>query len=291
MDSKENILSLYKERKGSASQKELADLEHRLWVIHSLSVAGPKGMKRDWLFDQLGGTKYDYEIRATLLAAGKSVDKLWDRINEGMPGGTAARLLRKAKKVSATEKIPLENAVSKVIDEYDSLSKSVSVDGRVLKRAAQYENQISNNELPNDIRQVKKYISIVVNNYISKQNLDSFGLNDAGKELVTWIDEGLEIFNKKINRLRSDDKDSKLLKIGKTRFNQAIEIIGLKPADCFFGKPVNLKLVKKLYFSRARLLHPDITGGSKEKDAEYMAVTEAFNVLQQYADQIGDSSK
>lgn len=292
MDNKHAVISLYNERKGSASQKELADLEHRLWVLHNLSVAGPRGTKRDWLFAQLGGTRYDYEIRATLLAAGKNVDKLWDKINDGMPGGTAVRLFRKAKKISASEKIPLDKAVDKVVDEYNSLSEtSVSVDGRVLKKAAPYAKQAVTNELPEDIRQVKKYIAAIISNYISKQNLDSFSLNEAGKELTVWIDEGLELFNKKINKLRSEDKDSKLLKIGKTRFIQAIEIIGLKPSDYLFGKPINLKAAKKSYFARVKLLHPDRTGGSKEKEVEYMAVTEAFHVLEQYAEQIGDSSK
>lgn len=289
---KQTIISLYYERKNSAPQKELAALEHRLWTLHSLSFAGPKGTKRDWLFEQLGGTKYDYEIRATLFAAGKNAEKLWLKINDGMPGGTAVRLFRKAKKVSASEKIPLDKAVDKVIDDYDSLSEmSVSIDGRVLKKAAPYARQAASNDLPEDIKQVKKYIAAIINNYISKQNLDPFMLNNAGNELISWVDEGLNIFNKKINKLRSDEKDSKLLKIGKTRFVQAVEILGLKPSEYLFGKSINMKAAKRSYFSRVRLLHPDITGGSKEKDTEYMAVIEAYNVLEQYANQIGDSSK
>lgn len=284
---------LYLDKKGTATQKELAELEHQVWVLHNLSNAGSRpGSKKEWLFSEFGGTRYDYESRAVLLAAGNNVNKLWEKVNTGMPIGTAVRLFRSAKKTASTDKVSLDKAVDKVIQDYDSLGHSaVSADGKaVLKKRAPYAKIAKTNAIDySDIKQVRQHMHAVIESYVQSlpEGLDPFLLKETVAEFTLWVDEGIDTFKYKLNKLKREDRESALLTIGKTKFNQAVEVIGLKPSDFQFGKPINIKAAKKVYLGRARLLHPDVTGGSENKDKEYIAVTDAFKILEQYAEKFG----
>lgn len=291
MENFNELAKEYRQKKALLSQKELAEYEHQLWSLYVLNIPkGSRPQRRDWLKEEFGGTNYDYEIRATLLAAGVNADVLWGRIRQGMPLRTALRLFREAKKLSVSSNVTLFDALNKQLQDYDSLSAvSVTLDGRVIKRKEIGAKPSSKPvEFPSNIKLLKQNVRALIDKYLeSFADLDSFRLKEIRKEAIEWIEDGLDTFNRKLYKLKSDDKEEQLIKIGKTRFTQAVEILGLSPSQYIFGKPIPLKNAKRSFFKRIGPLHPDKNEGSREKEQEYQAVIDAYRLLEQYAEQFG----
>lgn len=90
----DDLVLSYKEKHDKLTQRELAALEAE---IRRFSPLPDRGSARDkWMVNLLGGTTYAYRNRWTLIRL-EGVEALWERIENGLPFGTAIRLLRQAK--------------------------------------------------------------------------------------------------------------------------------------------------------------------------------------------------
>ena len=294
----DEVISEYSAKIGTLSEREAAKMESRIWALYSMTV--PKtGMRREWFKKKFGGAGDVYEVRAAMDACGDSVDYLWSQLEDGMTLYTAKRILTETRAKAALENLKLSDAIKIVVDEYNSLGQvAILPNGKKVMRYAIGKSPKRVKKIIEGSKDNRQGLSLVVNAVITDQiskicaeeNVDIYAAKQAKEELEEWIDEGLKTFKNRIAKMKGDAKETALYsKIGKTRFTESLEVLGLKSAEFIFGKPIKpkFKTVKKAYFTRVRPLHPDKNAGSTEKIKEYHEVNKAFKLIQEYAEQVG----
>lgn len=294
MEQLNNIIEDYKKYlSNNATQRELADCEYRMRNVLVIEKPEWKGERANlWFANNFGGSQYSYTLKQRLFYAGKDASSLWDRVENGMTLRTAVKILEIARKTALEKGQNLCDTIAEGLSEYDNRDgNTIITNGKVIKRAAPYSNKkINVDEIPNDVRNLKHSIRSLLGSYADQalSDIDPFQAKKAKEELFDWVSDGIDTFLRRTYRLKSNQKEETLYtKIGRSRFSDALEIMGLQPSEFNFGKPLNLRKVKKAYRERIRSLHPDANNGSHEKQKEFEAVNEALKILETYSDQVG----
>ncbi len=297
----ERLKEEYREARNNPllTQRQLAALEHRVWTLFCIAIPGNKGDRRDWLHNTFGGQIYEYEARGVLWNGLPGSEPFWERIEKGMTIGTAMRLYRASKKEAAIKNVTVPEAANKILAEYDEKGHlTVTADGKQIRKVAPYkkhyeEKLISSVDMtPTDTKEFKKFLDVILGKYASAQapSGDPFLVKDATEELIHWVHDGVDAFNRRISKIKSDEKEEQAAKIGRSRFFDAIDILALKRTDFTFGRPIPLRIAKRAHIQRARQLHPDANKGSDATVREYHAVNEAYKLLEEHANQFGDTT-
>lgn len=298
------LIAQYREQRGSMGEKQKAEAERRLWEAHCVSSgAGNHGYRRDWFAKVLDGSAGAYEHRQMMLNAGPWVDPLWDMLDKGAAHYVVVRLFRQAREVAAKEQIAHERAVRRVIDEYNAAGVVAhSQDGKVFRRMTPTEKARSipppsDHEPDSDFGSLgtqnarsKKFLiqlSVLTDSYLKScvegpDDDTQLALRMASEEFVSFVREAAEDFKRRVNAVRSMvRKESRRQKVSREQFRQACEVLNLPYA---YGQKIDLRFCKKTMLKRAAPLHPDRNNGSHSARAEYQAVVESYQVLEQYAE-------
>ena len=286
----DQLIEQYKQTKTTLTEKQKSELEREIWFQYSLGKG--RGFtkdigQREWFRNKFGGTAKEYQDRASLINAGSWVEPLWQKLDSGLAISTAINLMRKARNFAAASGFSYENGLKKALEEYESLRLIChNSSGKEFRKSAPFSKSKSKTGPVDNsgefFRQVKILTEELLN--VKLMGVDSYLAEQTKTEFLDWIKEGYENLKKSIYKQRNDMKKENMAKIGRTRFAQACEVLGIQSA---FGKPINLHKVKKAKFFRVKPLHPDKNSGSHAHQEEYQAVIEAYNLLEEYARQIG----
>jgi len=140
MSSQSNLDNLVHEYKGNTlNEFEKAEYEERIYLQATLDKVRQAGEDR-FVFLQrlLGANKYETINRQALFSRGDRVKPLWDRVLlQYMPVTSAVSLSRQAQTISYNEHITYEEALARVLTEYDSKpGLSALRSGKIVKRSA-----------------------------------------------------------------------------------------------------------------------------------------------------------
>ncbi len=286
------LVEQYKRELPTSTHRRRAQLETQIWAVAPATVRKRANAKREYLYGLLGGPKPDYDIRYTMLHAGKIAEPLWARL-EGphMPLWTAIGLLRQAKKVSVASKMTVEDSLATVLADYDSHPVVHLKDGKSMRRRA-------GSRLPHHKQvtvgkpKVKDESSFwakqreICAPWAAKQ-LE--GANPIFAEKLYREFEGdlrvlFQTWQGKVNRLRQENKADAAAIHEVTRFQiiKSCRKLGMDPPK--IGKPVDMAKAKKQKNMLARQYHPDPNDGGGNP-GELQAVMESYFALQRYNEQ------
>lgn len=295
METFEEIVKEYEAGQDQFTQKQKAELERRIWSLRP----DKGGMARQWFSKRFGGPENYYEKRLRLAGAPqKLTEPLWNLIDkEGWSLALAVETLNTAEKRALTNGTIAVDELTKCIDEYNKNTTVKVVDGKVIRRRkvgpkTKSRKARSAPSVPSEVQEFKNKLRTFIFDYTDKalEETDSYEMKLIKRELFDWIEDGIDTFQRKLYRLKTNSKEERLYsRIGKTRFTQAIDVLGLKPTEFVFGKSIDLKKAKKAFLERARTLHPDSNQGSHAKQEEFQAVNDAYNLLKEYNDQLNGS--
>jgi hypothetical protein len=290
----DQLMQQYSQTKLTLSEKQKAELEREIWFQYSTAKGrgfSKETPRRSWFQSHFGGTKKEYQDRSVLMNAGPWVEPIWQRIESGLPVSTALNLIKISKNKAASSGSSNEDALKKALEEYDSIKYTCrNAAGKEFKRNAPYKENCDKPGSIGDSSEFFRQIRTLTEEFLNVRlvGIDPYLAEQAKTEFVEWIKQGYEDLRKRIMRHRRDAKQEVMAKIGRTRFVQSCEVLGIRAT---FGKPIDLNKAKKAKFNRVKNLHPDKNDGSHALQEEYQAVIKAYNLLEDYARQTGMTEK
>jgi hypothetical protein len=138
----------------------------------------------------------------------------------------------------------------------------------------------------------------------AEHGIDEYLAGQCKRRFLEWLNSGISDLFYDLKKLKREAHADKLDQIGRTRFTEACEVLGVTlafhqilKARVAFGKPIGPAEAKKLrtlvrtrHHERSYDLHPDRFAGNREQSererAEYDAVQEARAVLENYIQQM-----
>ena len=276
--------------RGSITQREAAEAEQTIWAQLVAFNGDVKKMprRRYWFKSVFDGSIAKYEQRSTILNYDSSIaDIVWKKVDKDkMPLGTAVRIYREARIAKDTGvSSSLIDAFNEGVTFHESGGKRTKL-GKlhaatkkvVAKGAIATPDIVGRKEFAKHIKAVTR--SFVDNNI---KDADEYLVEKIVDSFTDWVDTGLKDFLNSFDKLSRDVKKEKLTKIGSSNFNWACEVIGIRSK---FGKPIDVKLVRRRHHDRIKRLHPDQNDGSEKHLAEYQSVNDAKDILLDYASQL-----
>lgn len=291
----------YKHKKDGLSEQQKAELENEIWFVYGTICGKRREERRIWFTSQFGGTQAEYDDRANLVNSGKEVEQLWRRLDKGMLRRTAVMLLREGKQrfhsenfnKNKTGEITLTEAIKGVLEEYDKIEADKieaaknAVPKKKAKKAKPDSGKSTSEDPANKSKKFFQSVRTLTDEFLKERlkEVDPYFAKEISEEYVDWIREGYDDLRKKVSKHRADAKKERVGKIGRTRFQNACEILAIRGT---FGKPVDLMAAKRCKMQRVKQLHPDKNEGNRETEREFQSVVEAYDLIQEYMEQLGE---
>lgn len=298
---KVKLRSRYKDGDGNkpSVQRELAIIERRAWVLEKLEYQerGDRVPLREKWFESIGANaQITAMVRSNLLAAGEWVSPLWDMVHESkIPLRPAYKLSLKAKKISQSKSIELSDALNEVIADYyceDTYEAKGPKGIPVRRRRPQIKEVpievVDPKEWDPDVDDSKKFRALL--HTLTKTFVDnrlSVLEDSVRKDLIRDFEFEIRVIYedllKKINTHRRDlGMSLDIITFGTAR--QACEVLGVVVPKK--GWRVDAIAARRAHRKLAAQYHPDRNGGSDRLVAQYQAVNEAWEVIQNYNEQL-----
>lgn len=286
------VAEQYRQDRNSLTEKDKAVRERALWAM-----AGPEIRKvefrRDFLKRLLNEPTSGTQYRQTILAIGEAGEPLWRRIHEKqLLLGTGADLASKAKKMERTQNVELSIAVLEALKEYDSLPFTRLVDGVPVripgpKGRSTPEEQPTFQHLDTG-RQFWLDFRATVTTYFEKKCewMDSSTREILKREFETDLKVLIEQFQSKIHNAQKREKGQRevaLVALTRSKILDACTTLHMDPPAV--GGQVDMDKARKQKKLLARAYHPDSNGGDSTTQEKYIAVMQAFQVLETYSKQ------
>lgn len=276
----------------AASSLELARLEHQIWELmkakHGKKVTKQVGERRDWMQKQFGGNTTTYDHRANIYNAGKWAHVLFEKIDSKELPLAHASLIAAHVKAGVKMYIGIKPKVfmEQILTEYRGTPNSITT---IKWKPGSRKNQVNAESIPPasvvaHSRQLKIEVNRLAEAYMARtmesveKDLDPYLRDKILENFKLSIDQTVDEFRREIETYKRDIK-RRAQPVGKRRFDLACEVLSFNGT---YGKPIDIKEVARKMRIRARDLHPDVNP-SPEAKKEYLAVTDAFSVLQEYA--------
>lgn len=298
------LLAQYRTNSRSMSEKAKAIAENNIWDVWQNTASMPKyERRRDWVAATFGTAGREFGIRSQLLQAGSWVDPLWALIDGGLSRNSVLKMFRASKERALREKIPLAEAVQKVIDEYSQMGHEArSAQGRVFRRMSPLEKQRSQpppaiEDVPVEMdmdssqnRRSKQFLmrlTALTDEYLRTSvpglsGIDEMSMKLAREEFVSFVREAGEDLRRRVYAMRAQSKKDlvRASRVSRDELRQAAEVLGL---SVVWGRDLELRKAKKIMIQRCAHLHPDKTGSMTEQQKdEYTAVVQAYKTCERY---------
>lgn len=254
------------------SQRELAELECE--ILAKAPVEIERSRYNDmfaWQAKLLDETVYSLRTRRDLLIAGKAAHPLWVHVDNGMPLGTAARILREARQKRSV--IGYERAVD------EELSKRGY---KVERVTSSPETEPDAPEFIGSSKALFNMLRTTLNQHLTRE-LSSMPPQEREllvNEFERDVSALISLHKIKWRRMADTQREQKM--ITRAQFHGALLTLHMDPPKHSTPLAQLLKQANKQRRSLARMYHPDMHGGSEETLPQYKAVIEAFLIIQQY---------
>jgi hypothetical protein len=272
------LIATYKLKAAGMSQRELALLEAEIRKHSPPTEVDNRGTAIDrWMVVQLGGTSYAYRHRWSLIRM-EGVEALWERIDNGLPLGTAIRIVREAKqRAGARFKTPsvMRKAIAEELAIHDRLDPGAArPDARVASPAAR-------GTWTND-REFWAFLRRQIVDF-ADQNLMDVGEMDRSR-LVENIERDLDSLVKHHqHRWYEARRDgAKHVKINKRRLSDACHALHMDMPRRGTDLSAFLRKANHQKRTLARAYHPDSNRGDDSLRPSYEAVIQAYATIEQW---------
>lgn len=285
----------------------LAEMEYDLWNKVK-AEAGPGVSKvqerRDWFHKNFGGAISSYEHRASVYRAGAWAHHLFQHVDEGkMSLSQAAEAVRVTKKEAAVYDIDpattlgpiLKKMRTKLTFDDDPASAKVEElleDVRISRGKEEPKTDITfSKHNTSGSKEFKRQMHLLGEKFVEAQfanfYVDEYHKARLIKDFKVSLDQLIDEFRHTVTRTKNKTKNEGIEEIGENLFQWACDVFAIVVE---FGKPVDMKRIQKLRIRRMRDLHPD-RNPSKEAEAEYRAVNDAYNILNKYSQRNNSNTK
>lgn len=294
----ETSIREYREKSPGLTQRERAAFERDIWALRRSIIGGTKpGAMRSFFNDTFGGGPGGYECRSCLINGGELSEPIWAAIEQKLFGvHTGSSILADARK--ATQDPEERKRIVRELIEIKSKSnhlapanaKTSKAKSRLVAKKPEPAATPSPAPAPASPDLLKQAISDYTKRLesLTAELLFRLGSSLDAHESADIYQDFMETLKLQLNELRQNIQRgcrrtlAQEDRVGRVRFMQACEVLGIPGA---WGKPIDLKLAKQRKWERARQLHPDRNGGSREHEVELQGVMDAYDILEQYSQQ------
>jgi hypothetical protein len=268
----------------------LLELEIKTELISNLKLKQPGILV--WFKDNLGVSSGLLEYRVSLtdaIGATGWADPVFERIDNGMSYTEATGLVRRASKRAKYEgNLTLAQSLKLEMDELKA--KRLTISGTSTKKST--SPKVVAAEKGSAAKKLLANIESLVQEYLDEtsESVDPYLIAKCKADFIDTIKIAYADLRSALIYARSDSKDTVLEKVGKKRFEQACQVLGMTKAK--FGKPISLTEIKRRKNRRAIELHPDRNQNlpesqQKKLEHEFSVVIDAYKVLEMYAQTFG----
>lgn len=305
MTDTEDLVRQYKELSPAMSEKEKAELEHKIWDSRPPDAAlGSRHKREVYLCSLLGGSLNDIALRAQLYNGGSVIDPIWARIEKDYTVSTGAQIMRSARKI-ATENSEesLRAAIAKVMREYDSrpLKRYLS-DGKIarsnsptrlpsmeeMRKQAIKPSVRRKPENPDNARAFYDELRKFIAGYVAPKLVGAPPI--VGEQLYKDFERDLKVlleaFQHKAYRVIKQERTGGLTEVHRRQVIESCRTLSIEPPKP--GYPVDLERARKMQRKLAGLYHPDQHKGDESMRGLYQSVMEAFGALEQYNESLNN---
>lgn len=292
------LIEQYRELGPAMTEKEKAAFEHQLWNARPEK----ESRKREaYLHDVTGGSTREFILRGQLHNAGVVADPLWERAEKDYTLVTCVDLLRTARRTSTSStQEALRTALAAAMNEYDSRPHLRHLVGGKIARTRSPTRLPTTPDVPalpaaseatrQDTRKSSEGIDTArvfwdelrrhVIGYITPKLVGAPELirEKLYGELETDLKVLLDGFQQKLQRAVKYGNGT--VEIYRKQVLEACRALTLEPPK--LGQPVDLKEARRKQRRLAALYHPDTHKGDDSMRALYVGVMQAFDVLEQY---------
>jgi len=292
------VAAQYRQEFDSLTEKERAVRERAIWAMAKDSHRG----EDRWiaLGKITGQDPYSLRNRSDILTAGDCAEPLWVRIhNKEMLPKVGRQLVITARKDSLATKKTMELAILDALKAYDALPHVRVQDGipfRVNGPRAKGEPEkvkfLQFNQ--NQDREFWITFRATLSGYFEKkcEGLDPSTVELLKRGFETDLKVATEQFLANVRRAQAREKthaEVALIAITRNKILEACTTLHMDPPSV--GKPVDLEKARRQKKSLARVYHPDANGGDESLRSKYIAVIDAFQILEAYSEQINDTTQ
>ena len=270
------LQELVEEHAKCVTQKEHAVLEFEILLLAPKEIPrGDYGKVFNWQAELLNETHYSLRNRRDLHLAGEAAEPLWVRIENGMPLGTAVKILKEAKQ--NRDLIGYDKAVDEALAKRGyRVERAVKLVEKEEAPAAPAPESITTS------RALFNSLTDTLTHYLQKQ-LSSVPEQDRElliEEFERDISSVIQLHGAKWRRMALKQREQQM--VTRAEFHQALLTLHMDPPKHGTKLPQLLTQANKQKRTLARMYHPDLHGGRDETRPQYEAVIEAFLVVQQY---------
>jgi hypothetical protein len=281
-------------------QKELAFEERRAWTLQKLYLQerGDNLPRKEKWFESLGvNAQITAMVRSNLLSAGEWVDSLWLKVHDGkMPIRVAYKLALRAKKLAKDNGLEQDVALTNVLesyyaDTYEARSPKGGTTRRKMPRPREDQplDYIDPDTWDPDVENSRKFRSLLntlTTAFVDHrlEELDESVKRDLVRDFEFEVRVTYEDLLRKISGFRKELGMTGMDTITFSTAKQACEVLGVEPPKK--SEQVDAITARRAHRKLASQFHPDRNGGSEKLVAQYQAVNEAWEVIQQYNEQL-----
>ena len=311
----EDLVREYKER--TLNEREKAEYEEVIFQQATLEKVRTSGESRfDFFARYLGIPKYEAANRQALFSRGAQANPLWDHIlNASMPVTTAVTLSRKASTISYNDRSTYEDALQKVLAEYDAKpSVSALRNGKIVKKSNPKretkgrplkavrvkalaapppppplpEENLTAKSPRDTWRVIRQITETMLNDRMT--GCDPVFIETMLRDFRLDLEALIESYQSRISRIGATHKGENLLPTGinhKEELNDACRELSLDEIEQI-GDVIDIMQARKNARSFMAKFHPDKNPG-KEKlfETKFRAVSKALETLETYNSQHG----
>jgi hypothetical protein len=267
------------------SQRELASLEDE---IRRLAPIADRGRGLDnWMAQELGGSGYIYRQR-WMLHRVDGVEELWERIENGLPIGTAVRMLRGARASLGTRaRVPsvLRRAIADELAKHDKVATASTVVGKARAREAEAP---AGRTWSND-REFWTFLRRNVLDYADKNLMDVPEMDRD--QLCTDLERDLEALVKHHQQrwYSARRTGEKHVKVSKRKLSDALHALHMDLPRRGDDLKAFLRKAHNQMRQLARVYHPDSNRGDESLRPHYDAVITAYGTVQRWVGEQKDT--
>ena len=298
MSTREELIARYKT---ASTEKEKAEIEQLLWSGTTQDERRDI-VRRLWLSKLLNIDQGTTQCRSSILALGTPGEVIWIRIdNKMMTLSTGSRLACAARELALTCKMPINEALTEVVADYDRLPLVAWVDGVQVRRknpgspvSKPASLQAAVPEVPAPAPQPRdaekpfwESLRLQVVPFVASklQGADPVTAEMLSLEFERDLKILLQDFQLRIYRAARTTKDHAkvaLKTISRTKVRAACEALDMVPPET--GRPADLKVALSQKWKLARAYHPDANGGLQTESTreKFKAALDAYECLVEY---------
>jgi hypothetical protein len=305
------LVAEYKATEATITDRQKADLEEAVYQAATLERVRKSGEDRnDFLSKTIGIHKYDCSNRGGLRGRGAKVDPLWHRVeSDSLPVRTAVELARKAEAEQYNSKGTFEEALAKVLAEYDSKPLTLLPSGKFIKVrrggarnkrgggdkvAETQRTPISTDDTPiaRSARDTWRVIRQLTESMLKERmaGCDPIFIETTSRDFGVDLSALVESYQSRINRMGSSLRGESLIPSGKemATVNDACRTLNLDEID-EVGDIIDIIRARKNAKAFLAKFHPDKNPGENQKlfERKYQAVVNALGVIEEYNEKHG----